>query len=451
MKSTLILPVLFFVFQLETLSAQTGSIAQVPASAIDEVFSEFDNPETPGCAIGVNHEGSLIFSKGYGAANLDYGIPLRPDSRFMIASISKQFAAAALLMLEQEGKLNLDQDLRPAIQEISQFKEPITARQLILHTSGIRDIFNLLSIADIGLDNTTTNEQALEMLANQNALNFMPGTRHLYSNMAYFLMSVVVERFSGYTLREYTDKHFFKPIGMDATHWHDDTGMIVPDRVISYLPTANGPGMFYRGNIDRVGDRGLFTTIEDFAKWDNNFVENRLNLDNFMEKMVKPGSIASADSINYASGMRLGRYKTLYTVGHGGNYMGFRSNYVRFPDHDLGIFVFCNMSNINPASYTYDTADLYLAPVFSDLFEEYIGEYRNEGFNTRYEIDVKEGDLYINIPFREPRKLNWSADESFTSDEWQVHFNRNSEDVVNGFTVETTRTGKLTFIKKSNH
>ena len=448
MKLFLILPLFLLTFFPNNILAQTNALKQVPTESIDNIFADFDNAESPGCAIGINHHSELIFSKGYGMANLDYGLPLRPDSRFMIASISKQFAAAALLMLEQEGKLDLEADLRTYIPEISQFDDPITARQLIHHTSGIRDIFNLLSIADIGLDDTTTKEQALEMLANQKALNFTPGTRHLYSNMAYFLMSVVVERFSDYTLREYTDKHFFEPLGMKATHWHDDTEMVVPDRVISYLPTASGPGMFYRGNIDRVGDRGLFTTIEDFSKWDINFIENRTNLENFTEKMVKPGSIASTDSINYASGLRLGRYKSLYTVGHGGNYMGFRTNYVRFPDYDLGIFVFCNMSNINPASYTYDVADLYLEPLFEEILSDYTGRFKHEGLNALYKIEVHKGDLYMTSPFLEDRKLNWISEDHFTSSGWQIRFIRSEENQITGFTVESPRTGKLTFTKQ---
>ncbi len=448
MKSFLI-PLLFlFICFAQHAVAQNSGLATVEESAINSIFDEFTHLETPGCAVGVNHSGELIFANGYGAANLDYGIPLRPDSRFMIASISKQFAAAALLMLEQEGKLDLDADLRHSIPEISQFDDPITARQLIHHTSGIRDIFNLLSIADIGLDDTTTKEQALEMLAYQRGLNFTPGTRHLYSNMPYFLMSVIVERFSDYTLREYTHKHFFEPLGMESTHWHDDTEMIVPNRVISYLPTSGGPGMFYRGNIGRVGDRGLFTTVEDFARWDDNFRENRSNLENFTERMVKPGSTASADSINYATGMRLGEYKGQYTVGHGGNYMGFRSHYVRFPDYDLGIFVFCNMSNINPSSYAFDVADLYLEPVFSEYFQEYSGTYRNEGLRAEFTVELKDGDLWLNRRFTEGSKMSWSSEDRFSVDAAQIRFSRNEDNSISGFTIQAPRTGTVTFSKK---
>ncbi|MCC5907912.1 MAG: serine hydrolase [Balneolaceae bacterium] len=423
---------------------------EISTEQIDEIFEEFDQPQTPGCAVGINQNGETIFKKGYGTANLDYGIPITPDSRFMIASISKQFAAAALLMLEQEGNLDLDEDLRSHIPEISQFDHPITARQLIHHTSGIRDIYNLLIIADIGLDNTTTSQQALELLSHQQKLNFDPGTQHLYSNMAYFLISVIVEKFSGLSLREYSHKHFFEPIGMDATHWHDDTEEIVSGRVISYLSTNDGPGMFYRGNMDRVGARGLFTTISDFAKWDLNFNENRSNLENFTSKMIQPGYTTETDSINYASGLRLGKYKSLYTLGHGGNYMGFRSHYMRFPGHDLGIFVFCNMSNINPADYTLEVADLYLKDIFDELFDEYTGTYRNNGLNSQFSVQAKEDNLYLKRAFEEPRELSWSDDDRFTAGQWNLRFLRDDEGAIKAFTIEAPRTGTLTFTRQTN-
>lgn len=180
--------------------------SHVTEADLDSVFSSFDHPDTPGCAVGVVSDGNLIFSKGYGTANLDYGIPIRPDSRFMIASISKQFAAAALMMLSQEGLLDLDADLRTYIPALPVFERPITARQIIHHTSGLRDIFDLLFLADIGLDNTTTSEDALLMLSRQQRLNFEPGSGFLYSNSGYFLMSVLVKNLSGMSLREYSDR-----------------------------------------------------------------------------------------------------------------------------------------------------------------------------------------------------------------------------------------------------
>jgi len=426
--------------------------SHVSETDLDSIFFAYNRPDTPGCAVGIVCHGEQIFAKGYGIANLDYGIPIRPDSRFMIASISKQFAAAALMMMAQEGLLDLEEDLRTYIPELPVFEKPINARQIIHHTSGLRDIYDLLALADIGLDNTTTNEDALVMLGRQQRLNFDPGSDFLYSNSGYFLMSVLAKNVTGMSLREYTHKHFFKPIGMLSTHWHDDTSMIVPNRVISYRPTSRGPGQFYRGNMERVGARGLFTTIEDFIRWDANFIENRSHLENFTEVMSRPGFTTRRDSINYGTGLRHGVYRDLVTLGHGGSYMGFRTNYLRFPEFELAIIVFCNQSNISPAAYSRQVADLYLRKIFAERFAEFAGTYRSESLGVSFSVILEDGDLYLKRADGDPqddqRRLVWSAGDRFRVDRWTIRFERDDDDRIRHFTLEAPRTGAITFHKK---
>ena len=423
--------------------------SHVSETDMDSIFFAFDRPDTPGCAVGVVCNGEPIFTKGYGIANLDYGIPIRPVSRFMIASISKQFAAAALMMMAQEGLLDLEEDLRTYIPELPEFEKPINARQIIHHTSGLRDIYSLLSLADIGLDNTTTNEDALVMLSRQQGLNFEPGSEFLYSNSGYFLMSILAKNVTGMSLREYTHEHFFEPIGMTATHWHDDTEMIVPDRVISYRPTSRGPGQFYRGNMERVGARGLFTTIDDFVLWDANFIENRSHLDKFTEIMSRPGFTTRRDSINYGTGLRHGVYRDLVTIGHGGSYMGFRSNYMHFRDLNLAIIIFCNQSDISPAAYSRQVADLYLRHVFAEMFEEFAGEYTSESLGVTFSVILEDGDLYLKRRNGDSqdgqRRLVWSAEDRFRVDRWDIRFERDSDERIHKFTLEAPRTGAITF------
>lgn len=440
--------VLFLIFSL-ALSDQENPWSHVEPEKIDAIFEDFD-VSTGGCTVGVVDNGELIFSKGYGMANLDYGIPLTPDSRLMIASISKQFAAAALLMLEQEELLDLDEDLRNYLPELPEFEEKITARQLIHHTSGLRDLFSLLHLKDLGLDPTITTDDAFELIKAQQELNFHPNTRHIYSNSGYVLMSVLTEKLSGMSFRDYTQKHFFEPLEMNATHFHDDLGMIVPNRADSYRPTADGPGRFYRDNIDRVGARGLFTTVVDFAKWDANFIENRTALENFTERMTEVGVFNNGNEHDYASGLRVSRYRTLDTVGHGGSYMGFRSNYMRFPEFQLGFIVFCNMSDINPASYLRQLADLYLMNEFEEIFNEYSGTYRNEGLGSQYRLLIEDGDLYLMKSLREKERMIWRGDDEFTAGNWEIEFQR-EDDSITSFTVQTGRTGKVTFTKILNN
>lgn len=430
-------------------AAQTVQLSydHVDTAEVDSLFSDY-TIETPGCALGVTDHGGLIYAKGYGMANLDYRIPIEPNSRFMIASISKQFAAASLLMMEQEGLLDLDENLQSYIPELPDFEIPITARNIIHHTSGLRDLFSLLSLKDVGLDNTTGPEAALELITKQSRLNFEPNTEYLYSNSGYFLMSVLVENLTGMSLREYADKHFFKPIGMDATHFHDDTGIIVPNRAESYRATRNGAGRFYRDNLDRVGARGLFTTVEDFAKWDANFIENRSDLENFTEKMTQMSVFKNGETHDYAFGLRVSEYRSLNTVGHGGNYMGFRSSYMRFPDYQLGIIVLCNRSNINPASHAREVADLYLQEVFTDLFSEYEGTYHNESFRTEFDLKIEEGELYLLRGLSEKRKLNWQDEDEFSAGSWEVEFKRDGN-TISAMKLKSGRTGFVTFQRKN--
>jgi len=446
-NSTAFITVFYFFFFPTVLSGQHLSYDHFEDADMDSIFAEFDKPGSPGCAVGIVDHGDLIFSKGYGLANLDNNLPIRSDSRFMIASISKQFAAAALLMMAQEGKLDLDEDLRTYISELPEFEYPITARQVMHHTSGLRDIFNLLSLADIGLDNTTTVEQAVELIGRQKRLNFRPGSQFLYNNTGYFLISVLVENNTGMSLREYTDKHFFQPIGMTSTHFHDDIGMVVSGRVTSYRTMPYGPGRFYRDNMDRIGARGLFTTIEDMALWDANFMENKSNLENFTTRLTEVGVLRNGSELDYAAGLRLSRYKTLETIGHGGNYMGFRTSYMRFPDYQLGIITFCNMSDINPAVYSRQVADLYLREVFDEHFEEYAARFRNDPFNTSYVVTLEKGDLYLKHSAGKKERLIWEENDTFSTDSWKVLFTRNSDDEIESMKIKSSRTGKITFNK----
>lgn len=421
------------------------SYITIDSTEIDNVFKDYDKENSPGCALGIMYEGELIYTNGYGMANLDYGIPICSDTRFMIASISKQFAAAALVLLEEQEKLDLDEDLRAYIPELPEFEKPITARQLIHHTSGLRDLFNLLSIDGRGLNPRFDDQDVMEMVRNQRDLNFEPGTRHIYNNTGYFLMSVLVNNLTDMTLREYTDKYFFQPSGMKHTHFHDDAGMVVPNRSMSYRPASDGFSEFYRGNLERVGARGLFTTIEDFARWDRNFYENKTPLSDFEKRMTEPGKLNNNDSTDYATGLRLGDYKALKTVGHGGNYMGFRSNYIRFPEERVSIVAFCNLSNISPAPLTRQVADIVLEEVFRDNLVPYAGTYKNETYGTTWRLEVKDGDLRIDRRDEPKGRLVWRDEDEFSLNSWTFTFEADNDGKYDRFYLETDGIKKLTF------
>jgi CubicO group peptidase (beta-lactamase class C family) len=336
-----------------------------PISArVDEAFARFDKPDSPGCALAVIKDGQIIYKRGYGMSNLEYAVPISPSSIFHIASISKEFTAMAIVMLAQQGKLSLDDDVRKYVPEVPNLGERITIRHLIHHTSGLRDQWALLEMAGWREDDVITEGDILDLISRQKALNFKPGDEHLYSNTGYTLLAVIVKRVSGQSLRDFADANIFKPLGMTRTHFHDDHSMIVKDRTSAYQPRTGGGLKVSIPVFDTYGATSLFTTVEDLAKWDQNFVDRKVGGDSVMEQMLTPGVLNSGKKLTYAFGLSIGEYKGLKTVGHGGSDAGYRADFVRFPDQRFSVVCLCNLSTTNPSMLTRRVADIYLAEQF---------------------------------------------------------------------------------------
>jgi CubicO group peptidase (beta-lactamase class C family) len=343
-------------------SNQSPSSTDTPlATRVDAVFSRFDKPDSPGCALAVIRDGQIIYERGYGMSNLEYGIPISPSSIFHIASISKEFTAMSVLMLAQQGKLSLDDDVRKYVPEVPDFGHLITIRHLIHHTSGLRDQWSLLELAGWREDDVITEGDILDLVSRQKGLNFKPGDEHLYSNTGYTLLAVIVKRVSGQSLREFADANIFKPLGMSRTHFHDDHSMLVKDRTSAYQPRSGGGLKVSIPVFDTYGATSLFTTVEDMAKWDQNFVDKKVGGEKVIEQMLTPGVLNSGKKLTYAFGLSLGEYKGLKTVGHGGSDAGYRADFIRFPDQRFSVVCFCNVSTANPSMLTRRVADIYLA------------------------------------------------------------------------------------------
>jgi CubicO group peptidase (beta-lactamase class C family) len=328
---------------------------------VDELFARFDKPESPGCALAVIKDGRIAYQRGYGMSNLEYGIPISPSSIFHVASISKEFTAMAIVLLAQQGKLSLDDDIRKYVSEVPDFGDRITIRQLIHHTSGLRDQWSLLEMAGWREDDVITEGDILNLISRQKALNFKPGEEHVYSNTGYTLLAIIVKRVSGQSLREFADANIFKPLGMTRTHFHDDHSMIVKDRTSAYQPRSGGGLRISIPVFDTYGATSLFTTVEDMAKWDQNFVDKKVGGDAGIEQMLSSGVLNSGKKLTYAFGLSLGEYKGLKTVGHGGSDAGYRVDFVRFPDQRFSVVCLCNVSNSNPGMLTRRVAEIYLA------------------------------------------------------------------------------------------
>lgn len=340
---------------------------QDPTTAqVDAVFAEFNQPGSVGCAVGVARDGEFLYKQGYGYANLDWDIPITPSTVFYMGSVSKQFTAAAVALLSYEGKLDLDDDVRTYLTELPWSDPPVTIRHIIHHTSGVPDMYRVMQENGLSTWNRFSREEALELLAQQE-LDFPPGERYQYSNGGYFLLSMVVERASGQSLRQYTTEKIFRPLGMRDTHFHDDPVHIVKHRAMSYAPREAGErgveGPYYQsyqGNFALPGAGGLYSTVEDLLQWERNFLANRLGGSGFMDLMHTQGVLNSGETLPYAFAIREGEHRGLVTWGHTGSYMGFKTSYVRYPQQRFAVWVLCNMGEIVPATYGRRVAELYL-------------------------------------------------------------------------------------------
>lgn len=351
------------IFTFLLLSLFTFTYGQIPDSLskkVDAIFAEYDKTNSPGCALAILKDGKIIYKRGYGMSNMEYNIAITPTSIFHVASISKQFTAAAIVRLSQEGKLSLDDDIRKYIPEVPDFGHTITFNNLIHHTSGIRDQWTLQRLAGWRADDLITEKDILDMLARQKALNFLPGEEYLYCNTGFTLAAIAVKRITGISLRDYADSVFFKPLGMTNTHFHSDHAEITPNRTSAYSKDDKGLWKISIPVFDNYGATSLFTTVEDLAKWDENFYTKKVGGDAFINLMQATGELNNKTQQTYASGLIVSNYKGYKTVGHSGADAGYRSNIIRFPDEHFSVVILANLASIIPSSLSYKVADLFL-------------------------------------------------------------------------------------------
>jgi CubicO group peptidase (beta-lactamase class C family) len=397
------------VYELEILRIEPK--AETKGEQVDQLLSRWDNRNTPGAAISVIMNGEIAFKNGYGMANLEYDIPISSTTIFHIASVSKQFTAFAIVLLEEEGKLSLDDDVRKYIREVPDFGDTITLRHLVHHTSGLRDQWNLLALAGWRLDDVITKEQILKLVANQKELNFRPGEEFLYCNTGFTLLAEVAERVSGQSFTDFTRERIFEPLNMRNTFFYDDHQRIVKNRAYSYFIDSTG---FKKSvlSYSNVGATSLFTTVEDLSKWALNFEDPVVGNEGMIEKMNRKGSLNNGDNINYALGQSVNIYKGLNRIGHGGADAGYRTYIGRFPEQDFSVVVLSNDANFNSQLMAMKVTDIYLADfiieaepeekpeerivgdieIDPDILSAYVGDYEMQpGFVIS--INIEEESL----------------------------------------------------------
>ena len=453
-------------------------------AAVDEVFEDLTKAGSPGCALGVYREGKIVYAKGYGLANLEENVTITPQSVFDIGSTSKQFTAASILLLEKRGKLSINDDIRKYIPELPDYGQKISILYLLNHTSGLRDYLTLMELAGINTDSVTTDADALQIIVRQKSLNFAPGSEYLYSNTGFFLLSVIVKRASGKTLREFAAENIFRPLEMTHTQYRDDHTSLVANRAMAY--DAKEKGIGYSLNVsyfEQTGDGAVHTSVEDLLKWDENFYSGQIGGKELLSEIQEQGKLNSGKLLDYAKGLAIGEYRGLRTVAHGGSWGGYRAQLLRFPEQHFSVACLCNLGSANPSSRAQRVADVYLAglmkpkevkkemeeklekekkliPQTTEQLRSYQGDYWSDELGVAYRLGIVDGKLKV-VALLDASGAAHTGDlprdafEATAADNFEmnqtgiaVHFERDQQQSVKGFTLDAGRTRGMIFTRK---
>ena len=442
--------------------AQAPSVSE---SQVDAVFSRWTK-DSPGCAVGVARAGQPVLQKAYGMADLEHDVPNKPDTIFEAGSVSKQFTAAAVLLLAQEGKLSLDDPARKYVPELPDYGAPLTIRHMLQHTSGLRDWGEVASIA--GWPRTSrvhTHAHVLDIVSRQKALNFPSGTQYSYSNTVYNLSAVIVSRVSGTSFAEFSQERLFKPLGMTRTSWRDDYTRIVKDRAIAYSATAAG----FRQNMpfENVhGNGGLLTTVGDLLKWNANFITPTVGDAAFLKIQQDPGTFPDGKPQSYAMGLMVGTYKGVPEVSHSGSTAGYRAHLTRYPQQGhLSVAVLCNVSSANATQAAERVADLYLAGAIkpeeprqppsrpaptpfkaeAKELQAYVGKYYSDEAEVIYEVAAEGDGLVIKRRPDTVVRLTATGKDQFNSSAGRIVFIRDKSGAVTELSLRGSRVFDLRF------
>lgn len=444
------------------------------AGQVDEIFSAF-TPDTPGCAVAVYQDGRTILAKGYGSANLEYGVPITPTTPFIVGSVSKQFTAAAIALLVEEKRIALTDDVRKYVPELADYGTPITIDHLVHHTSGLRDWWELVALAGLRFDDTYAVTDVLDMTARQRGLNFKPGDQYLYSNTGYIVLGIVVQRVTGKSLREFAAERIFGPLEMANSHYQDNHTQPVRGRAYAYSPPEGGRYAINVWNNDLVGQGGVMTTVVDLAKWDDNFSTGRVGGQGFLKRQLERGKLNDGTTLSYAFGVEVGTYRGLDLVEHAGSTGGYRAVLNRFPTQKTTIAVLCNVSNAEPMTLAHRVADQLLRAAFTApppstaavagasaardgaaesvqlpvaALGQFTGQYHSAELKANYEITVDGSTLTLKRPRAVPETLTAIDAAVLRSSVGTLRFTLGSGGRAASFVLAGRRVQAIVFVRR---
>jgi len=385
-------------------SAQVPDKAKVVAGAeraFEKVTKAYVAPG-PGCAAAVSLNGETVFEKAFGLADMEHNVPNTAETIFESGSVAKQFTAASLVLLQQDGKLSIDDPVRKYIPELPDYGSPLTIRHLLNHTSGLRDWGTVMSLTGAGRgDRVISQDLALDVITHQRGLDFTPGSEYSYSNSGYNLAAIIVERVSKQKFPAFVEERLFKPIGMKNSSWRDDYQRVVPGRAQAYARQGNGPWRLNMPFMNVYGNGGMLTTIGDWMKW-NAMLDSQSLGAPLVTALQTQGVLNDGRKIAYALGLTVDTYKGLKDVSHGGATAGYQTFLARYPDNKVSVGVMCNGTSPSAGGIAAGITDEIFGPypespkteppkVSEDELKRFVGIWRNEKTHAPARFAIENG------------------------------------------------------------
>ncbi len=371
----------------------------------DRAFEKFAKSyvaPAPGCAATVSLNGDVVFEKAFGLADLEHNVPNTTQTIFESGSVAKQFTAAALVLLQQDGKLSLDDPARKYVPELPDYGSPLTIRHLLNHTSGLRDWGTVMGLTGAGRGDRVINQDlALDVIIHQRALDFTPGAEYSYSNSGYNLAAIIVERVSKQKFPAFVEERLFKPLGMKNSSWRDDYQRIVPGRAQAYSRQGNGPWRLNMPFMNVYGNGGMLTTVGDWMKWNAMLDSHSLGA-SLVSALETPGVLNDGRKISYALGLTVNKYKGLKDVSHGGATAGYQTFLARYPDNKVSVGVMCNGTSPSAGGIATGITDEIFGPfpesakteaarASEEELKKFVGIWRNEKTHAPARFVIENG------------------------------------------------------------
>jgi CubicO group peptidase (beta-lactamase class C family) len=395
------------------------STPTVSETKIDGLFAEWNTRDSPGCGVGVMRTGAMLFERGYGMANLERKIPISPSTIFDPASIAKPFTALSVMLLAEQGKLSLDDEVWKHVPEWVNRQDRVTIRHLLAHTAGLRDAFLLIELAPPPAPDVDINEHILRTLARQRGVNFPPSTEFSYNNGGYNLLASIVARVSGQSFHEFATAHILRPLGMAQSSFRGGSVAISLNHALGYHRDDGELHLARDGGVDTsaiVGNSGLFTTVADLLRFAQNLGDARVGRREHLMGMQTPVSLGENGTSPYGLGLEVGDDRGVKTVGHGGGDRGIAAYVIRYPSLDVSVAVLCNLDNLNARVGTLarQVAAVYLpvrpepvpgdvvsvsagAALTSDELASKAGLYRDLASDTYGRVYIRDGKLWASM------------------------------------------------------